>query len=810
MSESRPGPGKKGKFDPEYSKWFVPLAFLVIFLALVVLFSEFLFSDKMLRGSDMIQAGIYHRAFYVNYFLEHGKVPQWDPHAFGGMPFVEAFHGDIFYPLSILKFFGSIFRMLGMVQILHIFLAGLFMYFCARQFKLSKVASLFSAVCYMFAPYLVSYVAPGHDGKIFVTTLFPLVILFLERGFQKQPFLNFSFLGLVIGVIILSPHPQLSYFMLWVVAFYSLFKLLRLYFEKRALVPLIRPGLLVAYAVVLGLLLSAIQFYPGYYYTTHFSPRADVKKGWDWATSWSMHEEDVFSILIPEFAGVSTQEAETYYWGKNAFKDNSESVGVVAFFAALIGLLFARRKEAYFFGALALFALFYALADTTPIFKIFFYLIPKVSSMRAASMIMFIFSFSIALLAGMGIQYVQEKKREKRETTGKYFNYLLFGLPSLMFLLALLFNVSGKGMLSGWCSFFYSEAAATMVQQGISKLDVAYMNLPAIQSGAWFAFLFSALTALFIWLYRAGKAGAGILVILVLVPLIYNVRFDKRFIGVFDNERYWAKNPLVSFFTQKNDKFRVLDLNDPKSLVLPYFGIDVLIGYHGNQLRWYDDLLGSIEMVNRTNPFFLNLAGVKYLLLSTGQNIPPNYFGEKTAVTAATFGTTRIVENNNAFPRVYLCDRYKVVPDRQDIYPIILKGEDDFREVVYLEKEPVLPVYPDSLKADSAWIKEYDYDSVLVGLSCAANNILVMTDNYFDAWQVLIDGRPAELLRAYGTFRAVAVPAGAGEILFKYDSPRYKTGRLVTWLTSFYLLAVVVFHMFRSRKKNSKEKEISL
>jgi len=484
-------PGRKSSFDPERSRWFVPVAFVVIFLALVILFSDFLFSDQMLRGGDMIQAGIYHRAFYVGYFLEHGSVPQRDPHAFGGMPFVESFHGDIFYPFSILKFFGNIFRMLGFIQFLHIFLAGIFMYFCARQFRLSKIASLFSAVCYMFAPYLVSYVAPGHDGKIFVTTLFPLVILFLERGFQRKPFLNFTLLGLVIGIIILSPHPQMSYFMLWVVSLYTAFKLIFLFREHKSVVPLIKPGLLVTYAVVIGLLLSAVQFYPGYYYTTHFSPRADAKKGWNWATSWSMHEEEAMSIIIPEFSGTNSQKAQTYYWGKNAFKDNSEAVGIVALFAALIGFLFYRRKEAYFFGGLALFALLYALADTTPVFKLFYFLIPKVSSLRAPSMIMFIFSLSIALLGGMGVQYVLDKRKES-EASGKRFQYLLFGVPGAMLLLALLFNLTGKSMLSAWCSFFYSEAPTTMIQQGVTKLDLAYVNLPFIQSGTWFALFFTA------------------------------------------------------------------------------------------------------------------------------------------------------------------------------------------------------------------------------------------------------------------------------------------------------------------------------
>jgi hypothetical protein len=101
---------RKPSFDFESSPWFVPVAFGLMTLALIICFREFIFSDKMLYASDTIQAGIFMRAFYIDYFLQHGSIPGWNPYIFGGMPYVDAFHGDIFYPLSILKFGISLYR----------------------------------------------------------------------------------------------------------------------------------------------------------------------------------------------------------------------------------------------------------------------------------------------------------------------------------------------------------------------------------------------------------------------------------------------------------------------------------------------------------------------------------------------------------------------------------------------------------------------------------------------------------------------------------------------------------------------------
>ena len=794
------------KISIEDSPYYVPTAFAVMFVALVVLFSDFLFSGKMLYGSDTINAGVFLRSFYIDHFNQFGEIPKWNPYIFGGMPYVDAFNGDIFYPFSILKFFGSLTYMLGFNLFLHIFAAGMFMYLAARQFKLGKTASLFTAASYMFSAYLISMVAPGHDGKIFVTTLFPLVMLFLDRGFEKRPFFNFSMLGLVIGIIILSPHPQMSYFTLWAVSFYAAYRIIMLWWETKSFAVVVRPALLITYAVVIALLLSAIQFYPGYVYTTEFSPRADTKRGWDWATSWSLHEEDVFSQIIPEFAGTSSKTVKTVYWGKNAFKDNSETVGVVPLFLALIGMFFARRRERYFFGGLALFALLYGLGATTPVFKIFFWLIPKVSSLRAPSMIMFLFAFSISLIAGMGIQRIIEWKNSDSPELRKKLYYILFGFPAFLFVLAFLFGTAGNSMLSIWTSFFYSEASTTLVGQGVSKLDLAYRNLPAIQSGAWFGFLFTFLAALFIWLYLTGRAAITIISALILLPVIDGARFNARFIDVVDPDNYFKPNQVTNFFTQQQGKFRVLNLTrDIPKVMLPLFGIEVVTGYHGNQLRWYDDLLGGPQLRNLTNARFLNLIGTEYLLLPSNMALPQGFLGEKPVTDEVSFGSVKIMKNENALDRVFLVNQYRVISERKQIVTEVLQGGYDLGQLVYLEEEPPFEISSDSMLTDSVWIIEHQFDSILIGLNCTANRILVMTENYYDGWHVFVDGQPAKLLRADGSFRAVAIPAGARQVTMIFESERYATGKLITLSTSLYLLIIFSFFIWTGRKVKRKK-----
>ncbi len=785
----------KPGWDPESFKYYVPAAITVMLVGVIFLFRDFIFSDLMLYGSDTINAGLFFRHFYVEYVKLHGSIPMWDPYIFGGLPFIDAFHGDIFYPLSVLKFTGNFFRMLGMNLVIHIFLSGIFMYFTARQFRLSRVASTVSGFAYMFSGLLFSLVAPGHDGKIFVITLFPLTILFLERAFEKKALLNFALLGLVIGVIILSPHAQLSYYSLWAIALYGLFKLIFLYRQSRSIGTVAKPAGLLAAAVVLGILISAIQFYPGYIYTTKYSPRADTKRGYDWATSWSMHPEEAFSLVVPEFAGVDSG-GDDHYWGKNYFKDNSEYAGVLTLFLGLIGLLFSRRKEAYFFGGLALFALIYALGDTTPLFRIFYYTIPNVKSLRAPSTIMFLFLFSFALLAGMGVQYLMEKGHQLSALLKKRLNAYLLIFPGVLILLAILFSLAGEGMLSLYSSIFYSGIKSSLIGQGnITKWQIALMNLPNIKIGFWVAAFFVTAAAAVIVLYLSHKVGRNIFLLLPLLIMIDGFRFDSRFIKTYDYREQFTPSAITNYISGLPGHFRIFNMKVVPDDYLPYFDVEVVTGYHGNQLRWYDDLLGGPSLTNQGNPNFLNLVGARYILGPSGLVDSVNYLGPKRMVVEKDFGRIALYKNENALPRAFLVNEYEVIPDRKNIYPLILSGQTNLRKKVYLEEKPPLEIDSKDTLLPPAEITSYAIDSIVVEFPPPTSNaLLILTDNYYVAWDAYADGIKVPVMRVDGSFRAVPIKAGTRKVIFKYNKAMNNRGLVITLFGLFIVGAVLVIN----------------
>jgi len=105
------------------------LTVIVIYGILVaVLFHQFLFSNGMLFGTDSIPSGVFFRGLYRDFVREYHTLPRWDPYILGGLPFIDAMHGDTFYPTSVLKFFMPLHRAMGWKLIIHVFLAGLFVW----------------------------------------------------------------------------------------------------------------------------------------------------------------------------------------------------------------------------------------------------------------------------------------------------------------------------------------------------------------------------------------------------------------------------------------------------------------------------------------------------------------------------------------------------------------------------------------------------------------------------------------------------------------------------------------------------------
>src|SRR5205814_3829303 len=110
-------------------------------------------AGKFLVGpnSDQYVAGYAFREFAASTLKSTGHFPLWDPYLFGGLPFVAAMHGDIFYPTFLLRMIMPTDVAMTWGFIIHVFLSGLFTYGFLRAIGYGFYGSLVGGIAYMMS-----------------------------------------------------------------------------------------------------------------------------------------------------------------------------------------------------------------------------------------------------------------------------------------------------------------------------------------------------------------------------------------------------------------------------------------------------------------------------------------------------------------------------------------------------------------------------------------------------------------------------------------------------------------------------------
>ena len=782
----------------------------VLFGALTLLvFRAFVFSHGMLLGSDTLNGGYTARAFYAEQ-LRRGTFPLWAPDILGGTPFLEALSGgDALYPTSLLLVLMEPFRALGWKLVLHVFLAGLFMYGWVRAVGASRAAALLSGTAYMLAPFLVSLVRPGHDGKIFVTALTPLLFLVVERFFARPQARSFSAIGLVVALVLFTTHFQMAYFLFGAVGLFAAFRAVQMArgAEPRAAdvaagargrTALARFGLFVA-ASVTGLGGAAVQVLPAVDYVTHYSRRTQTtgaeagEAGAAWSSSWSLHPEEVMSLVIPEFVGNGARGAawsSGTYWGRNLLKDNSEYGGILVLILAMVSFGAAERRGLrWFLTGLAGVALLYALGAHTPVWRIAYAALPGARLFRSPSMAVFLFGFAATTLAGFGLDRILESVDEGGDRW-RAVRHALLGAAGLLTALALL---TSTGALL-W--FWTSVVSPGLDDQRLEKLAAL---APYVAHGAWLAALLGAATAFLPWATRAGHLRPTVLVCAFLSLVAADeLRVDDTFVQVMDFEQWVTPEPPTQAILDRErgdpEPYRLLSFVNRGQDVKPAIhGIELAAGHHPNDLARYRELIGmagSDLPRNLGNSNIERLLNVRYLLWpdNNGKGPPEGDVVLRTSVDGRPYMT---LHARPGLARARLVASAVVKPDEEQIPYMLSRAFDPEAEVV-LAAPPPVPLRGGTVQGSVRWLQRTP-NELRLDVETDRPALLVVADNWFPAWHATVDERPAPVLRAYHTLRAVPIPEGTHRVRMVYHSPVVAESLWVSVAAFAFLLGAFVW-----------------
>ena len=85
-------------------------------------------------------------------------------------------------------------------------------------------------------------------------------------------------------------------------------------------------------------------------------------------------------------------------------------------------------------------------------------------------------------------------------------------------------------------------------------------------------------------------------------------------------------------------------------------------------------------------------------------------------------------------------------------------------------------------------------------MSSTAGGFVFVSDQHYPGWTATVNGQPSEILVANHAFRAVRVPAGASEVVFRYRPLSVRIGLGIS-AAAFVLLVMAWWAVVRGRDR---------
>ncbi len=748
--------------------------------------------------NDQYSSGYAYRAWAAEWWKKLGHVPLWNPEIFGGMPFVAGMSGDVLYPTAWLRLVFPTHIAMNLGFVIHYVLAGLFTYWFLRRWRVSWTGAVVGGLAYQLAGVIGSYVSPGHDGKLFVTTMLPLALTGLTIGIRDRRLEGYAIVAVAVALMMLSPHPQMAQYALLASGLFALYLTLgdgSATSSKARLASLA----LAAAAVMLGVGVSAIQYLPFYAYIP-YSPRdSSVLHNFEWSAAYAIPWAHVPELVIPRFTG------ETFngtYWGPNGLKLHSEYLGLPVVALAAAGAMDKqRRRMILWLGGIGLLFLLIALGASTPFFRLWWEIVPFSKSMRAPGMALFIVTFVTAVLAAFGADRVAsgDAPRFARVALVVGAVVALLGLTGAFGAIA---ESLGKGV----------EAKLGFPQRGAMATAAA----GTIQWSALVAGVMLAIAGAVAFARGRGLAGprtfAAILIGLVGTDLWLNARAFWNYSNAPDE--LFAGDAIKTRLRSAPRPFRVWDVEVYPGAALMADDITQLYGHHGNEPHAFDVVNArqgeSLSFARAGDPQILDLFAVNYLIVpaSSAPESLPGFRRTLTNVATSSGTTATLFEREQPIPYARFIPSAAVPASASQIASTVVDPQFAIDRVVLLESAPGIvpgaiptPLPPPSNVAVK--FAEWRPGDMRVQLGSPAPHAgyLLVSENWDAEWRANVDGKEAPVMRGDGTLIAVSLPAGAREVALRYEGRAYARGRLITIVSLLVVaLGLVLPPVMRRRR----------
>lgn len=733
------------------------LFFTGIFL---ILFYKVFFFGQVFFEGDNFYLNIPAKYFLVTQ-LTHGQFPLWNPYLFLGIPYFADFNVGALALTNIFYFFFSAARGLTLITIFDFFGLAVGMYVFLRSFSLSKVSAVFGGIVMSLSG--MPFILLSNMTFLQVIVYIPFLFLLAKNFIANKTCKWFLLLILVQFFQFISGHPQETYYTMLFISFYLFFFLDTAFWKKMVIIFLY---------ILFPLLLSSVQLLPFLEYVRLANrPVGSVQyAGWGGQTL-----ATAVTFLFPTFYG---SHSNGTWWGTQQILVGF--IGIPPLFFLFIGIFVAKMKRKWFFVCSLIASFLLSFGALTPVFYLFYYLIPGWQLFRAPSGILVFYTFFAAILASFGMEYVHAYA-EKYKNFGKVVT-VLFGVLSI-FIISFYFYTNKLGFWQHIIfllqQHFHKNIFAAILFYDSAKIQQMFQGI--LWNGI-FVLFFCFCTGFILW--GLVKKSYQIVFFLFLTTCGFLLVNQNVILTV---------NP--SFYTANNNVPPLL--NAVESGKYRIFSVPV-------------DLHQERQHLPAVN-FFLKQDSEDMTIYQYDNNIEQGLYqiAGYTSLVPASFA--RFIGAKNAASNVTNID-FSSVSQKQlnlsSVRFILSANPVTFYNFPLVYKRKNLYIYKNLKAFPRVYMLSNPYGNQITYLHINANKIsftvksqkpdkIILTDWYYPGWIAKVNGKQVKISKYDNVFQEIPITKGMSSVTLEYDPLSFKLGMVI----SFLALGMWIFLFVAFRKK---------
>lgn len=721
--------------------------------------------------------------------LQQWTLPLWNPHLYGGAPFISDIQAGFLYPPNLLLFLlwpDFPYQAMQWLTIGHLYWAGLGLYVFLRTWpwrpgqSLSRPAALFGALAFQFSDPLLIHL--GNLNLIAVLSWLPWTLAAYHQALTQQSRRWLALAVLLFAISTYAGHAQSTFYVALTIALYTTGYWVLDIRDKESAGRSYQHLLSISQYPIVFYLLAALLTAPillPALELARFTERSSFT--YQDTVAFSLAPTQVIGLLTPGFFG----RGPALHWSLWS-RVETPYAGVATVLLALGAFFLAdqtTRRRLLLWAGIALFGFVTALGIYAIVHGWLTAFLPLFGQFRAPARALVLWTLAVAVLGAIGVELVAATvTKPLTEQTGwrtwqsllQRGAFILLGIVLPLLYVALLLT---------------QENETAFLRTSIAALALTLVVLFWLATWAVVALHWSG------WLGAQGQA-------IALITLLF---FDLSATGAYtdisssDPTLGFQQPEIVNFLRSDPDLARIDTLTDINALWQPdaaaLHGLQDVGGIANPlMLAQWRTLWASLG--GRQTALY-DMLNIEYVIVKDGTPLPEGKF--QLAFDAP--GPLAVYRNETPLPRAWLVHEIQTVESTAQAYTALQAPTFEPRQQAILVADPALPTLAPATAEEQVQITHYGSNEITLAVNSSAPALLVLSEIWYPGWQATVNGVSQPLWQANGALRALPVPGGQSTVLLKFAPLSWRLGLVGLGIGCVLLLLVSLGWRWQRRSR---------